>query len=426
MDRICLVLALGLAGTVVMVSGCGVFNPYIRHDTVGKGPSGCLGVSGIGVADPIDASGHGSGNGTSVDQGKTTPKAGTALQYACRMLVLVQRNRDGVTNTQSGMIATLVPLTGIIGYNSARGVNAPTNAAMAAGGLATYTVGTSLAQSDRLLIYDAGVKSISCAITTYGEGHAQAGRQQPLKKALRDHIGLARKSLRQFNSNSGQIAVEGYLVTAELAAGPDQNDVLDAQLRTVVSNAVNAVNDKLTLTVPNMAKAFDSSYPVWTSIKAPPKPDKPTTEMAVAKAGPATKIDAAVLEQELDIIDRLYRQLEVPPSVDLKRCQFQLSTEVSAKYATAPLWLGATDNANGTTIPAKKKVPIRIRIYGGLAPFDKAVTQGAPPPPALMLESENGAVFLTITPDEKSTGDYVIAVTDASGQEKRVTVSVAD
>src|SRR5688500_8207923 len=123
------------------LGGCAVMDPYIRYESLQR----------------LDGKVDGCLNGDN-DQ---------ALKFACKAATRLEKARSEVVRTRSGLTATLFPIAGIVGYNSARGFNAPTNAALAAGGLAGYSAITTLAQQDRIHIYDNGLRSISCAIGVY-------------------------------------------------------------------------------------------------------------------------------------------------------------------------------------------------------------------------------------------------------------------
>ena len=238
------IVRMGIVVVAMCISACATFNPYIRHTTrtSDAGITSCL-VNGR-------------------QESRETFKD-PWVAYACGMATRIERARSEITGTRATLTSLLFPIGGIIAYNATRGFNAPTNAALTAGGFAGYGAVTTLAQRDRIRIYDAGLTSTSCAIGTYELTLATTPAESPERLVLRSNAISVRDLLRRYEPSAEKDpvlaqrlrvyhsrvdGVENWLTES------DAKRALGPSLAAFVRQTIASMNEQLTLTVPTNAQ----------------------------------------------------------------------------------------------------------------------------------------------------------------------------
>lgn len=416
---------------LLSLSACAVMDPYIRHNRLPK-------------SEQIDACAN-----QELAAGRLRDKE---LDYACGMLVRMERARSEVAKTRSGLTATLLPIAGIVGYNTARGFNAPTNIALTAGGLAGYSTVTTLAQPDRIRIYDNGLRSTSCAISVYQQAIA-AGKPESLNRILlREYLLSATADLAEVrvafrgDANAvGTIAALGRVIDGMNVSvgGSDPDRVVKAQLLSSVRNTIMEVNAQLTQTLPTNSDAFGAAVDSLQAYQDTTRQDtagastlvttllsslgNSISGLALAQDQSRGKASLTALYNRMVLIFGLFQavQDEKPEmtTVSFADCKYASIDDVGTQMPTARLMLGAGDSINNTTIELKANEKRGgIRIYGGLPPYDQGV-KGPEPQLSATIEGENGVSNLTlVAPDPNTSEDriYDVTVTDAAGRYTKV------
>lgn len=433
----------------VLGTGCTTFDPYIKHypEKPRQGGAACM-------AGTFDVS------------GSRSAYASPALGHACTMLYSLEHARSQNVRVQSGMVATLIPLAGLVGYKAGRTGGGANTAALAAGGLSLYAVGTTLAQPDRLKIYDAGLTSVSCAIGVYATAANGAPAPTPaVSQLLQAKAADAQKKIADLSRSTARWASAAdkdtlrrtSTVVALLSVPPPPRvatQLLEAQLRASVEHTINQVNTLLSNTVPAPNAALANAFGTLSSYALPAK-DK-EAEAISKEARNVTHALGTFTSRERDLAARSVTQAEINSLMEDVRTLTELyvlqsgqkpdkQTLLSADFSPCaisgitattqlpynPLTLGPGDSANNKPIVIERSQSTRIDIFGGIPPYRASVAQGPFPRPEFSFPSVDGAMWLEISLENQDlsaqTGElqYQVMVTDATGrQAKQLTVVV--
>lgn len=437
----------GLAVCLLPLAACAVMDPYIRHD---RPPH----------ADQI------------ANCANQSPDR--ALRYACGMSVRLERARSEIVRTRSGLTSALFPMAGIVGYNSSRGINAATNAAITAGGLAGYSAIATMAQFDRIRIYDNGHTAINCAIGVYQQARATGAPESLDRALLRRRLTSARNRLNQMRATVREASPAAPSATAdeaeekkiatlrESAASSHQaimqledlldvmqlklddgapNRLLESKLMNSVRRTISAVNAQLTLTIPSNPDAFGGAVEGLGSLPRPGGTDgtedsaKDSIAALVAgterMADPGLSSAASTLEAEFDALLALYRQVQAEPVekvlADFTPCTYAAVSDVGVQRPGSRLMLGPNDESNGGTVALTINQKKEYRIFGGVPPYEPAAS-GPQPPLVVDIVSRKGVPYLQLTAPASAPQDgksYDVSLTDALGQSRKsLTVTV--
>lgn len=419
-----------LASLPLIICGCAAMNPYVQHNR------------NVNDANVVACSPD-----ARTQTGNKTPLGDPALQYACEMSIRMEKARSEIKTTRSSLTATIFPLAGIISYNSARGFNAPTNTALTAGGLAGYSAITTVAQADRIRIYDNGLKSLQCAIGTYEVATASSAPNSVSKIALKLEADRIRalldatgKTLVAHPKPKQEIERLTSFVRAIRQATDEHrpNKSQEAQLRLFVRTTVAKVNSQLTQTIPDNQQLIGGAIGAF----------QPPRENDVDGDKPSMKIDRAIfrslankamlaglsddaldaLEDALDGLWRGYQQLAnntgAPGAIiNFDTCAYADVNDAGFKGGISPLLLGPNDQFSGGTYP----VPFNAVISGGVPPYSATIEHSTTPKSILVnITTTAGMSHLVATaPDGAQAGSHSIIVSDATNQQaKRVIVTV--
>lgn len=405
----------------ICLTGCAAFNPYIRDGArIGSRPVGiCAGEA-----------------GTQSD-----------LAYACSTLIKLERARSQIVRTRSTLSAALFPIAGIIGYNTLQGINLPTNAVLASGGLAGYSAVTTLAQRDRILIYDQGLASMSCAIGKFRAASAATPAEPLARQSLRTRALRLEQLVGEYRDRDAlrvyRSELNGYLDTldATLAwlSGTGATRLLAASLDGFVLQTVASVNTQLTLTVPDNSQLAGDTLESFQYGGGKGKSDRSSVDALMAnqalaqgksleqqkmlggaQIGPPAEI--VELRQEMDNLIKLYGEVSATPvaatSLDLAACNYQDVAGAGVNLPGGRLALGAGNSSNGTTVNLKPGGHAQFAIGKGVPPYTPTYT--GPGVIDVKIEGANGVSMMDVhAPAGATEGDYVVKVTDASGTTER-------
>lgn len=423
-------IKIGAIAIAVAAAGCATMNPYVQHS---KGSHS----SRIEACSPDikDISETASLNGD------------PALTYACEMTIRLEKARAQIITTRSSLTAAIFPLAGIIGYNSARGFNAPTNTALTAGGFASYSAISSLAQPDRIRVYDNGLRSIQCAIGAYEVATAGTTPNSVKKIALTIEadrtlslLDATSKTLRGHPKPIQEIERLKSFVRAIRQATEEHrsNKSQEAQLRQFVRITVTKVNSQLTQTIPDNQQLIGGALGIF----QPPKDQAEDGEAlsmkidrAVFKSPGNRTMLAGLADSELDVLEnaldglwKSYQQLAndtaaLPTMINFDRCAYADVNDAGFKGGIAPLLLGPNDQFSGGTYPA----PFSAVISGGIPPYSATIEHSTTLKPILVnITTTAGMSHLVATaPGGSQPGSHSIIVSDATNQQaKRVVITV--
>lgn len=423
-------IKIGAIAIAVAAAGCATMNPYVQHS---KGSHS----SRIKACSPdIKDSSEGA-----------TLNGDPALTYACEMTIRLEKARAQIITTRSSLTATIFPLAGIIGYNSARGFNAPTNTALTAGGFAGYSAISSLAQPDRIRVYDNGLKSIQCAIGTYEVATAGTAQNSVKRIALTMEadrtislLDATSKTVRSHPKPMQEIERLKSFVRAIRQATEEHrpNKSQEAQLRQFVRITVAKVNSQLTQTIPDNKQLIGGALGIF----QPPKDQAEGGEAASMRIDRAAfqssdkkTLLVGMVDSELDILEnalnglwKSYQQLAndtaaLPTMINFERCAYTDINDAGFKGGISPLLLGPNDQFSGGTYPA----PFSAVISGGVPPYSATIEHSTTSKPVIVnITTTAGMSHLVATaPDGTPTGSHSIIVSDATNQQaKRVVITV--
>lgn len=416
--------AFGLAACLLPLAACAVMDPYIRYDR------------------PPDVGQIYRCANQSADR---------ALLYACAMSVRLERARSEIVRTRSGLTSTLFPMAGIVAYNSSRGINAATNAAITAGGLAGYSAVTTMAQFDRIRIYDNGHTAINCAIGVYQQART-AGAPESLDRALlrkslastRQQLQGVRQSLPAADANGRQAIAQLDDVLATMQLELDDGApkrLLESRLMNSVRTTVSAVNTQLTLTVPSNADAFGGAIEGLGSLP-PPKQggadgakemaaNSINTLVGLKSRNKNFSLAVTALHNQFLSLLALYEKVQAEPveniPADFTPCTYAAVSDVGVQRPGSRLMLGPNDDANGDSIVLPVNHKKEYRIFGGVPPYDSSVS-GPQPDLVAAIISRNGVSYLELTAPASAPQDgksYDVSLTDALGQSRKsLTITV--
>lgn len=422
---------LGLAAVLAATASCAAFNPYIRDasNPPSKGTANCT--------KPIDR--------------KDERLKDEWLEYACGMAARIERARSQIVGSRSALTAALFPMGGIVAYNAARGFNAPTNTALTAAGISGYSAITTLAQQDRVSVYDAGLTSISCAIGKYGIALAVDGRESADRLVLRANVrGVrelieAHKPLARADANLSQ----RLLLYSSIVDGVEQwldesatSLTIGPVLHDFVLSTVATINEQLTATVPTNRDVADNALSIFQaqqpSVERASSLDRPLEEAKKASRSDQRGI-APEQDDELDLaltgLVALYKVAVTAgaasePNLDLSSCKYKTVADVGVEASIEQLQLGPNNTYAGKTITiVRGATTFRTSVSGGIAPYTATVADANGPDKIdARISSEAGAAKLEITVPTmtgQKAGTYLIGVEDATQRYSRwITISV--
>jgi hypothetical protein len=409
-------------------ASCAVMDPYIKqpgaHDT--------------------DSAGHGNSTGNSGDKDCVGPDDrhdrhdqndhdDPAFMFACDAVRKLEDARSAIVRTQAATIATLLPLAGAIGYNSARGLNAPSSLAMATGGMAAYSVVGTLAQPDRIRAYDAGLNSLSCAMDIYLQAAAAAPVDPGLHYEIRNAIEAARTTEEAIENNVAHTTkhrtrqqltdIRVFLESARNAVrAAEGQTLLGAQLTAMVRKTLVLVNAQLAKTVPRPIDVLNGAYGTFGSTLA--KASKPPAGFRPLEGRGAEVPDE--LDRKIEAVIAGLERLQAHPQVqaNFSQCDFAFGPDATFQSPLTPFMVGANDSMANRLIPGKPGEALQIPLFGGKAPYSAAVSRGTPPAPTVTVEADAGIAILKINlkdvtalPGKSNVFDIVVS--DATGQQTR-------
>lgn len=410
---------LGLAIVVGGVAaGCATMNPYIQHNRY-------INYANIAACESSDLS-------------ESAETKDSALHYACAMVGRLEKARSQIVGTRSTLTSALFPLVGIIGYNSARGINAPTNAALAAGGFAGYSAVSTLAQPDRIRAYDAGLTSLNCAVGIYEIGAVKAGRQSPQRGALRAALpfvsGLIREARSKYQANRAildrlndqsqeLVVVRDWLTTSNPRA------LMGAQLKAFVRSTVASVNAQLTTTVPDNKQFVGDALSGLQGFGAPGLGGLISPDRGLMEALAATISNGYVPSPDIAEIKRLMAQVRTlyqavlteaaqQQQLDFSSCQYASVASIGFEEAIPKFMLGPGDSLSGRTVVIARDTAWSTNLSGGIAPYSASVVDAnATDAVVASVDSQAGVSMLKVGVSKTAAaGDYRVVVGDASGR----------
>lgn len=402
----------GLFLALFVAPGCATMNPYVQHNR------------------PVSTKSQSSCRASAIPD--------RALDYACDMALRMEKARAQIITTRSSLTASIFPIAGIIGYNSARGFNAPTNAALAAGGFAGYSAITTLAQPDRIRIYDEGLRSAYCAIGVYENAVSQEPAQSAERLALAQEAIYVRHLIAQMDYDAlgpaEQDALNSFLVVVssieQWLESSRPNRSLSSQLLSAIRITVSKVNSQLTFTVPDNKQMVGGALGVLQGAHGPGSGDEKALLAGVMDL-PKAAVRGAVPLSPLQVIriavqrlaDR-YAQLAPSASastvqLNLKECEYVDSTIFGVSEPTARFMLGPNDAHSGQRYTVIRGTSFHSTISGGVLPYTATYVarQGADAVEAVV---KGGQLEVTIPQKvAMKEGVYVIVVNDATNQYSR-------
>jgi hypothetical protein len=410
---------LGVIVCMAAMSGCAVMDPYVRSDK----------LTFINERETLGC------------QGRELASGDEALTKACQAIVLLEKSRSQVVRTRSGLTAALFPVAGIVGYNAARGINAPTNAALVAGGMAGYSATATLAQRDRVKVYENGIQAISCGIGLYEAALAEASDRSLERDLLRTKILTARLAIQSDGlshvAGSEMANLMGRILdSAEKATqNSDPHGLAQRQLMAHVRDTINQVNAQLTLTVPTDSEAFDGVVGNLQGRESPAAADlsKAINVLgglnSVLKLQDDTKAMVAVAQNTrlLALLEDILHDLEKlnsdskPISISFSKCNYTAVADVGVVTASRKLMLGPGDASNGTTIDLAAGDEAKIRIYGGVPPFELVHTGDLAGMTAQIQGADGVSYVVLVGPKAVGEAEKIIDFTlsDAVGMQSK-------
>lgn len=407
-------IRLALLLVVLSAPGCATMNPYIQHSR--------------DVSD------------TNINECAASKPVDESLHYACSMAIRMEKARAEIISTRSGLTAAIFPLVGIIGYNSARGFNAPTNAALTAGGFAGYSAITTLAQPDRIRIYDNGLRSTYCAIGVYQAGQAtapaeNAGRKTLAREAqhIRRMIGAAKqnpngnpaRTSRLESLHSRVLGVEDWLHESHPNRG------LSAQLLSYTRAIVAKVNSHLTLTVPDNKQLVGDALSTLQSglgqgdggsaALRDPAGSSPLSfnVKGVVVTAPDTEMEAinAALDKLLDLYDQLVANASfTATTLNFKDCDYAELSDIGVESSISRFMLGPNDYYSGRTVTLVRGAPpLEATISGGVLPYTVAVNVVSGTD-KVEAKIDGGKLTVTVPPKSGPESSYQVIVNDATNR----------
>jgi len=391
-------------------------------------------------------------------------KSSEELKHACNMLESLEHARSQNVSVQSGMVATLIPLAGLVGYKASRTGGSANTAALATGGLSIYAVGATLAQPDRLKIYDSGIDSVSCAIGVYTTTLNGGGAPPPSPASfvlqrraadLSQRISSLAYDARDRQAPQLQFELQNAQAIVDILSIPvmDSGVLLRAQLRQSVEKTINQVNSLLSNTVPDSSDALAGSLGALSnSAAAKKKQAKVVQDEADRAANSIASLDSggsvyrnlpdfatrlSSINVELRALARLYvLQADLADdgqkllSADFRDCRMDSPT-ASAQLPLTPMSLGPGDSFNNQDITIARGGSSTVGVFGGVPPYYASFVDGPFPRPSISFPSENGVTSMLLAINEKDVADlkeelrYQVLITDATGRpSKRLTIIV--
>jgi hypothetical protein len=421
---------IALLCTALGASACATMNPYVQHnrDVSEDNITACS----------LRPRPHGSAGGDTTKHG--------ALGYACSMSIRLEKARSEIITTRSSLTAAIFPLAGIIGYNSARGINAPTNTAMTAGGFAGYSAVTTLAQTDRIRVYDSGLKSIQCAIGAYEveiarpSTHAMEATSVLLEADRVDKLLASALQSVGSNSTAGQeISRMRTLVHAihQSATKHDPDAHKGARLIQFVRNTVTKVNAQLTLTTPDNRQLVGDALgalqmPKGISTGEPPSPKLSDTargqihrmNLMNAKKPGVAAIDPGTLDNAVDGLLGRHRELiaaatEQTNGPDFSACAYADVGDTGFKGTIPPLRIGANDMYSGATVDLAAGATFTAVVSGGVPPYTATIAKTSNKDTITAgIDASDGLLRLQIKAGKNATaGAHTVVVSDATNQQ---------
>lgn len=402
---------------LVLASGCATMNPYVQHSrNVSK---------------------------ANIEACRAMAGPDEALDYACGMAIRMEKARAEIVTTRSGLTATIFPLVGLIGYNSARGINAPTNAALAAGGFASYSAVTTLAQPDRIRAYDSGLRSTYCAIGVYQIGVAGEAPESAGRRTLRLEAARVRELVEDYRRevNADAVALNELARVISTVAGIEQwlaasdpNRTVQSQLLAFVRSTLAKVNSQLTLTVPDNkqfigdALATIQSTPMAKSGRSVTQPllgDKSAIAAIASDAKSRQKANALndAVKELVRLQQALIQEAAAMNSTQLNfaDCAYVDVADVGIKDGIGRFMLGPGDAYSGATVDVARGTNFTAAVSGGVPPYTATVVQAVGPDAiAASMSGDRGQGLLTVTVPKKSgavaAGTYRVVVSDATSR----------
>lgn len=401
-----------------VLTGCAVMDPYIRSDRMAR-------------IEPNDTLGC---------LGRDSAQVDEALKTACKAVVLLEKSRSEIVRTRSGLTAALFPVAGIVGYNAARGINAPTNAALVAGGMAGYSATATLAQRDRVRVYENGIQAISCGIGLYETSLAEAVDGAGAKYLLATKIMAARLAIESSSSSLAtspaiKVAMGRFLDSADHAVrNSASHSLAKRQLVEHVRHTLAQVNTQLTLTVPTDSEALESAIGNLNgSGKTPAQDMSPAInafaglrQSQAAVLGDKSKDGVLQSANLLTLLEDILRGLEQvqadskPISLSFSKCSYAAVSDVGVATPSSRLMLGPGDASNGSTIELAASQNSRIRVYGGVPPFELVHT-GDLSGMTAQVQATNGVSYVDLTGPSTVSSEQTIDFTlsDAVGMQAK-------
>jgi hypothetical protein len=404
--RICWLIA------ICALSGCATMNPYVQHSRDVPGPTlnACM--------------------------GKDPPHDDLALKYTCEMSVRMEKARSEIVTTRSGLTAAMFPLAGIVGYNSARGFNAPTNAALTAAGFAGYGAITTLAQPDRIRVYDGGLRSLYCAMGVYQTAVASKAPESVGRVTLKVAVARTRYRIDILRSKN-ILTAAGTEKLNKLSSflgdvgdwlkdsNPDRS--VSAQLFAFSRSTVAKVNSQLTLTVPDNRQLAGDALSVLQS-GTPQASDKTLAFKAMKLNSPGLRYPTVPnselddIEQAVEDILALYEALaskvgDSLTQLKLTGCEYADSADIAVKDAITRLMLGPGDVYSGATVKVVRGSSFDVTISGGVLPYTATISavKGTDDVSATVAGGQMKIAVKT-KPGTVPLGRYQVIVNDATNR----------
>lgn len=403
-------------------SGCATMNPYVQHNR--------------NVSE------------TNINACTVSASDDPAMTYACQMAIRIEKARSEIVTTRSGLTAAIFPLAGIIGYNTARGINAPTNTALAAGGFAGYSAATTLAQPDRIRVYDNGLRSLYCAMSAYQTGIASAAPESARRIALKMSVISVMHLITDYRKRYNDLSVmeKNALDEAELKvdsidewlSASSIHRYQQAQLIGFTRTSVGQMNSQITRSLPDNSQlagdalgALQAALAKRSSPQLPAKDSmKPFDVDTSQTESRSRKMPEDVRRAELDDIKRsanriidLYNDManETPDTgstLDLSACAYRDLTDIGVKESIGRFMLGPGDVYDGATVEiVRGGQPFTAKISGGVLPYHAAsIAPTSPDALTVGLDAEHGILSISAA-NESSVTDkrrYDILVSDGT------------
>jgi hypothetical protein len=324
-------------------------------------------------------------------------------------------------------------LSAVVGYRTARGLSTASTAALAAGGLAGYTLDQFLIQPSRLVVYDKAYTAISCALSIYSEEngalvgkYSDYGAVLAAKSVFDTEVTQAEK---QGLSPEDETALAGLVVEAAFLATDIRQlgtTALDARL----GAAAQRIEGELATAITTTALPITAlSSQVETFGKATSSTDLPQDKKAVnAFLTIATKFPrvAAALERLRALHEHARETITTSESTaDFSKCSVGV-VQVQNPGIEQPLMLGVDNVDAGTTKEFKAVQQVTVQVVGGRTPHDAKATAGDELDVKLVPVGATRAVVIKSNEKTKQGQVYEVLVSDAAGSLRKFFVKLVE